>query len=145
MVLSVYGKTTLKFAFFHETVLTAWYSALCNFDIPCFFSNDMIQTEIVNIHSNHHQKYQTPNLDSESTKTVFSCIVLLQDKSSQLWSNALSLYRSQNVLCQTKFFVSDQKFVYILCQSQTFCARQKDDMHSVRLVFVLAQKGLKRH
>ena len=28
MVLSVYGKTTLKFAFFHETVLTAWYSAL---------------------------------------------------------------------------------------------------------------------
>ena len=30
MVLSVYGKTTLKCAFFHETVLTAWYSALCN-------------------------------------------------------------------------------------------------------------------
>ena len=26
-----------------------------------------------------------------------------------------------------KFFVSDQKFIYILCQSQTFCARQKDD------------------
>ena len=25
------------------------------------------------------------------------------------------------------FFVPDQKFIYILWQSQTFCARQKDD------------------
>ena len=59
--------------------------------------------------------------------------------------NALSFYRSQNVLCQSKFFVSDQKFIYILCQSQTFCARQKDDLQSVKLVFVPAQKFLKRH
>ena len=49
---------------------------------------------------------------------------------------ALSFYRSQNVL--------DQKFIYILCQSQTFFARQKDDLHSVKLVFVTAQKFLKR-
>ena len=27
---------------------------------------------------------------------------------------------------------------------QTFCARQKDDLHSVKLVFVAAQKFLKR-
>ena len=60
-------------------------------------------------------------------------------------SYALSFYRSQNVLCWSKFFVSDQKFIYILCQSQTFCARPKDDLHSVKLVFVLAQKFLKRH
>ena len=34
----------------------------------------------------------------------------------------------------------DQKFIYILWQSQTVCARQKDDLHSVKLVFVPAQK-----
>ena len=60
-------------------------------------------------------------------------------------SNALSFYRSQNVLCWSKFFELVQKFIYILCQSQTFCARQKDDLHSVKLVFVPAQKVLKRH
>ena len=38
-----------------------------------------------------------------------------------------------------------EKFIYILWQSQTFCARQKGDLHSVKLVFVLAQKFLKRH
>ena len=43
------------------------------------------------------------------------------------------------------FFEPAQKFIYILCQSQTFCARQKDDLHSVKLVFVPAQKFLKRH
>ena len=30
----------------------------------------------------------------------------------------------------------DQKNIYILWQSQTFCARQKDDLHSLKLVFV---------
>ena len=35
--------------------------------------------------------------------------------------NALSFYRSQNVLCRSKSFVSDQKFIYILCRSQTYC------------------------
>ena len=59
--------------------------------------------------------------------------------------NALSFYRSQNVLGWSKFFVPDQKFIYILWQSQTFCARQKDDLHSVKLVFVPAQKFLKRN
>ena len=52
--------------------------------------------------------------------------------------NALSFYRSQNVSGWSKFFVPDQKFIYILRQSQTFCARQKDDLHSVKLVFVRA-------
>ena len=41
--------------------------------------------------------------------------------------------------------VSDQIFIHILCKSQTFCARKKDDLHSVKLVFVPAQKFLKRH
>ena len=43
------------------------------------------------------------------------------------------------------FFEPDQKFIYILWQSQTFCARPKDDLHSIKLIFVLAQKVLKRH
>ena len=47
---------------------------------------------------------------------------------------------AQNVLCRSKFFVSDQKFIYILWQSQTLCAGQNDDLHSVKLVFVPAQK-----
>ena len=57
---------------------------------------------------------------------------------------ALSFHRSQNVLSWSKI-VQEQKFIYILWQSQTFCARLKDDLHSVKLVFVLAQKFLKRH
>ena len=47
-------------------------------------------------------------------------------------------------LCRSKFFVSDQKFIYIFCKSKTFCDRQKDDLHLVKLVFVPAQKFLKR-
>ena len=60
-------------------------------------------------------------------------------------TDALSFYRSQNLFGQSKVFVSDQKFIYILCQSQTFCARTKEDLYSVKLVYVLAQKFLKRH
>ena len=59
-------------------------------------------------------------------------------------SYALSFYRSQNVLGWSKFFVPDQNFIYIFWQSQTFCAK-KDDLHSVKLFFVPAQKFLKRH
>ena len=62
-----------------------------------------------------------------------------------LCSHALSFYRSQNFLGWSKVFVPDQKFIYILWQSQTFFARKKDDLHSVKLVFVLAQKFFKRH
>ena len=60
-------------------------------------------------------------------------------------TNALSFYRSQNVLGWSKCFVPNQKFIYILWQSQTFCARQRDDLHSVKLVFVSAQNFLNRH
>ena len=48
-------------------------------------------------------------------------------------------------LSQPKFFEPAQKFIYILCQLQALCARQKDDLHSVKLVFVPTQKFLKRH
>ena len=58
---------------------------------------------------------------------------------------ALSFCRYQNVLGWSKFFVPDQKFIFILWQSQTFCARQKDDLRSVKLFFVSSQKLLKRH
>ena len=49
---------------------------------------------------------------------------------------------SQNVLGWSKFFVPDQKSIYILWQPQKFCARQKDDLHSVKLVFEEAVKFL---
>ena len=39
--------------------------------------------------------------------------------------------------------MSDQKFIYILLQSQKFCARQKDYLHSVKLIFVPAQNAVK--
>ena len=39
-----------------------------------------------------------------------------------------------NFLCQTK------NHIYILSQSQTFCARQKDDLHSVNW-FLCVTKG----
>ena len=67
-------------------------------------------------------------------------ITLIEDQ-----TNALSFYRSQNILCWSNFFVPDKKCIYILWQSQTFCARQIDHLHSVKLVFVPAQKFLKRH
>ena len=60
-------------------------------------------------------------------------------------TNVLSFYRSQNVLCWFKSFLQDQKSIYILWQSQTFCGRKKKDLHSVKLIFVLAQKVLKSH
>ena len=34
----------------------------------------------------------------------------------------------------------NQKFIYILWQSQTFCAKQKDDLHSVKLFFCAGSK-----
>ena len=37
----------------------------------------------------------------------------------------------------------DQKFIYILWWSQTFSARQKDDLHSVKLVFEDALNAVK--
>ena len=43
---------------------------------------------------------------------------------------------SQNVLGWSKIFVPNQKFIYILWQSQ------KDDLHSVKLVFCAGTKVL---
>ena len=44
-----------------------------------------------------------------------------------------------------KMFWAGPNFLYKTKNLFTFCARQKDDLHSVKLVFVLAQKFLKRH
>ena len=80
-------------------------------------------------------------------RVMKACIrpVLHTDSNSYKYPN-----RNVDILCLVllqvpKFFVPDQKFIYILWQSQTFCARQKDDLRSVKLVFVPAQKFLKRH
>ena len=66
-----------------------------------------------------------------------ACIGVFLSSSKQLLATTgLSFYRSQNVLGLSKFFVPDQKFIYILWQSQIFCARQKDDWLSVKLVWL---------
>ena len=78
---------------------------------------------------------------SSSHLCLWFSMVIVSSSNLQSWkgaknallSIALSFYRSQNVLCWSKFFVSDQKFIYILCQSQRFCTRQKYDLASVKL------------
>ena len=50
------------------------------------------------------------------TSVVFLCLVLLQ---------------VPKCFGLVQFFVPDQKFIHILWQSQTFCARQKDDLHQI--------------
>jgi hypothetical protein len=60
----------------------------------------------------------------------YLCLVLLQDP---------------KIFELVPIFCARPKFLYILWQSQTFFARQKKDVHSVKLVFVPAQKFLKRH
>ena len=83
---------------------------------------------------------QISSFDQEADISLEHCKQKPKKKCS-----ALSFYRSQKFLGWSKSFVPDQKFIYTLWQSQTFCARQKDDLHSVKLVFVAAQKVLKRH
>ena len=70
---------------------------------------------------------------SETAEAIYSKFIL--QKPTKLVSYAMSFYRSQNVLCRSNFFVSHKKFIYILCQSQKFCATQKNYLHSVKLFF----------
>jgi hypothetical protein len=61
------------------------------------------------------------------------------------WARPNFLFQTKNLFT---FCGSHKHFVAvanILWQSQTFYARKKDDLHSVKLVFVPAQKFLKRH
>ena len=57
--------------------------------------------------------------------------------------NALSFYKFQNVLCWSKFFVSDQKFIYILCQSKRWFAFSKIGFCGVTKVFEEALNEIK--
>ena len=52
-----------------------------------------------------------------TANSFFEAYLASPDK---LFYNALSFYRSQNILGWSTFFVSDQKNIFILCQSQTF-------------------------
>ena len=38
------------------------------------------------------------------------------------------------------FFLPDQLLIFILCRSQTYCARPKDDFHSVNFLFYACTK-----
>ena len=58
---------------------------------------------------------------------------------AQLLSNALSFYRSQNVLCQSKYFEPGQKFDCIQCLFKNFCAGTKKNL----LTFFFGKKCLR--
>ena len=81
------------------------------------------------LHPLSYYIYDRNELINQAFKVIGEYILLLMP---------LSFYRSQNVLYCSKFFVPDQKCIYILWQSQTFCARQKDDLHSVKLTYALS-------
>ena len=84
------------------------------------------------------------SLDSRSFMLGFHIFLVIDDfilKSKQFFNNWLMPCPFTGSKC----FVPVQKFVYLLSQSKTFCATPKDDFYSVNLVFVLAQKFLKRH
>ena len=50
-------------------------------------------------------------------------------------------FTGPKMFCAGPNFLSQpQKIIYIWCQSQTFCARQKDDLHSVKLFFCARTK-----
>ena len=69
--------------------------------------------------------------------SVFNYVVLLQ---------VVKCFVPFQIFCVgPKIYLRIVPVTNILCQSQTFCARTKDDLHSVKLVFMLAQKFLKRH
>jgi hypothetical protein len=57
------------------------------------------------------------------------------------FTDALSLYRSQKILGRSKHFVPEIKWIDILCKSQTFCARPKDDLRSVNSFFFASAKS----
>ena len=59
-------------------------------------------------------------------------------------SNALAFYRSQKILDWSKLapnFLYQLKLIYVLCKSQTFCARPKYEFHSVNSVYCAGTKS----
>ena len=60
-------------------------------------------------------------------------------------SNALSFYRSQNVLCRSKFFEPAQKFDCIQCLLKNFCAGTKTNFTVCKSSFCLFDKFLVQH
>ena len=97
------------------------------------------------LHLHFYMQIQTNVLSFYKSQNFLCRSNLFQQDQKLNRIYALSFYRSQNFLCWSKFFEPAQKFIYTLYQLQTFCARHKDDLHSVKLVFVPAQKFLKRH
>ena len=67
-----------------------------------------------------------------------NCFVKTTDQ-RQKQTYALSFYRSQNVLCQSKFFESAQNFECIQCLFKNFCAGTKTNFTECKSSFVLVQ------
>ena len=58
---------------------------------------------------------------------------------------ALSFYKSQNVLCQSKFFEPAQKFDCIQCLFKNFCVGTKTNFTECKSSFCLAQNSCNWH
>ena len=78
-------------------------------------------------------------------KSSFGCHNLSTNFSSGLKKIMPCPLTGPKMFCAGPNFLSQPKNLFTYCASQRFCARQKDDLHSVKLVFVPAQKFLKRH
>ena len=104
--------------------LQYWLAYWCHLSVVTMYYREVQMSPI----ESNLQKYT-----NKQTSYLFRC------------SYALSFYRFQIVLGWSKYFVPDQKFIYILWQLQTFCARQKYDLQSVKLFLVLAQKFFKMY
>ena len=78
-------------------------------------------------------------------KSTLHCMVPKHSCIVRYYTYALSFYRSQNVLCLSKFFMSDQKFIYIFLPVTNFLCQTKRWFAFSKIFFVPAQKFLKRH
>ena len=75
-------------------------------------------------------------------KVTFSSLTLQPNFVQQEQNNALSFYKSQNVLCWSKFFVPAQKFD---CLFKNFCAGSKTNLTECKSSFCLAQNVCDYH
>ena len=75
-------------------------------------TQDMEEDEVPLI-ENEDPEVEIVDKKSVKSSQYFICLPDLTKKSSSNLSNALSFYRSQNVLCWSKYFEPAQKFDYI--------------------------------
>ena len=91
--------------------------------------------------SNNNAQFQnffsSTTLFTEGTSSIFLPHKLYSNKDQSIYAS--SFYRSQNVLCRSKFFQPAQKFDCIQCLFKNFCAGTKTNFTECKSSFCLAQ------